>query len=137
PIKVSTVRWLFKTYADTDTGLRRLADQLNAKGLPGPTHGPWYAATIKAIFENRNYAGTFTWAKRREGKYHSVAAGHVRERNRSEVTLSPSGKPHAIDNPKEAWIVVEGAHEAVIDKALFERVQAKLQFRRRSNPDAT
>src|SRR4029079_1337032 len=64
PIKVSTVRWLFKTYADTDTGLRRLADQLNAKGLPGPTHGPWYAATIKAIFENRNYTGTFTWAKR-------------------------------------------------------------------------
>ena len=130
-VKVSTVRWLFQTYADTDTGLRSLADQLNARGVPGPTGGPWYAASIKAIFENRNYTGTFTWAKRREGKYHSVAAGQIRERDRSEVTLSPAGKPHAVDNPREAWIVVEDAHEALIDKALFERVQAKMHDRRR------
>jgi Recombinase len=86
---------------------------------------------IKAIFENRNYTGTFTWAKRREGKYHSVAAGHIRERDRTEVTLSPAGKPHAVDNPREAWIVVEDAHEALIERALFERVQAKLHDRRR------
>jgi site-specific DNA recombinase len=134
--KVATVRWLFQTYADTDTGLRRLADHLNAKGVAGPSGGPWFAASIKAILENRNYTGTYTWAKRREGKYHSVAAGQIRERDRSEVTLSPSGKPHAVDNPKEAWIVVEGAHEAIIDKALFERVQAKLQYRKRNTPGA-
>ncbi len=134
PVKVSTLRWLFQTYAETDTGLRSLADQLNAKGQRGPTDGPWYSATIKAILENQNYTGTFTWAKRREGKYHSVAAGQVRERDRSEVTLSPSGKPNAIDNPREAWIVVDDAHEAMIDKPLFERVQAKLHARRRSNP---
>jgi site-specific DNA recombinase len=130
-VKVNTVRWLFQTYADTDTGLRSLADQLNARGVPGPTGGPWYAASIKAIFENRNYTGTFTWAKRREGKYHSVAAGHIRERDRAEVTLSPAGKPLAVDNPREAWIVVDDAHEALIDKPLFERVQAKLHDRRR------
>lgn len=130
-VKVSTLRWLFQTYADSDTGLRSLADQLNARGVPGPTGGPWYAASIKAIFENRNYTGTFTWAKRREGKYHSVAAGHIRERDRSEVTLSPAGKPLAVDNPREAWIVVDDAHEAMIEKPLFERVQAKLRDRRR------
>jgi DNA invertase Pin-like site-specific DNA recombinase len=136
-IKAQTVRWLFRTYADTDTGLRSLADQLNARGVPGPTGGPWYAASIKAILENHNYCGTFTWAKRREGKYHSVAAGHIRERDRAEVTLSPAGKPLATDNPREAWIVVEGAHEPLIDKATFERVQAKLQRRKRSTPGAS
>jgi len=130
-VKVSTVRWLFQTYADTDCGLRNLANKLNSRGIPGPSGGAWFAASIKAIFENRNYTGTFTWAKRREGKYHSVAAGHIRERDRNEVTLSPAGKPHAVDNPREAWIVVEDAHEALIEKALFERVQAKLHDRRR------
>jgi hypothetical protein len=135
-LKISTVHWLFQTYADSDTGLRSLADQLNGKGTPGPTGGSWYAASIKAILENRNYTGTFTWAKRREGKYYSVTAGEIRERDRAEVTLSPSGKPHAVDNPREAWIVVEDAHEAIIDTALFERVQAKLQERRRSKPGA-
>ena len=136
PVKVRTIKWLFTTYADTDTGLRSLADKLNKKGVPGPTGGPWYAASIKAMLENHNYTGTFTWAKRREGKYFSVAAGTIRERDRNEVKLSPAGKPLAVDNPKEAWMVTENAHEALIDMATFERVQTKLEERRRSKPGA-
>jgi site-specific DNA recombinase len=131
-VKTSTIRWLFKTYAETDRGLRWLADQLNEKGVPSASGGLWYAATLKGMLENQNYTGTFTWAKRREGKYHSVAAGQIRERDRSEVTLSAAGKPLAIDNPREAWIVVEDAHEALIDKELFERVQQKMGTRRRT-----
>jgi site-specific DNA recombinase len=130
-VKVATVHWLFQTYADTDTGLRSLADQLNAQGVPGPSGGAWFAASIKEIFKNEKYVGTFAWAKRREGKYHSVSAGQIRERDRNEVTLSPGGKPHAVDNPREAWIVVEDAHEALIDEVLFERVQTKIHDRRR------
>jgi site-specific DNA recombinase len=136
-VKVSTIRWLFETYANTDCGMRGLADALNEKGIPGPTGGPWYSASIKAMLENRNYTGTYTWAKRREGKYHSVAAGQIRERDRSEVRLSPAGKPNAVDNPREAWIVVEDSHEALIDAALFERVQAKMHERRRSKSGAS
>lgn len=136
-VKVATLRSLFQDYADTDVGLRSLADSLNARGLPGPTGGPWYAASIKAILENRNYTGTFTWAKRREGKYHTVAAGQIRERDRAEVKLSPTGKPLAVNNPREAWIVVEDAHEALIDKQLFEKVQAKLCERRRNKSGVT
>src|SRR5690606_19685889 len=111
-----------------------LADQLNARGVPGPNGGRWYAASIKAMLENRVYTGTFTWAKRREGKYYNAAAGQIRERDRSEVRLSPSGRPLVAANPEEAWIVVETAHAALIDAATFERVQAKLNDRRRSKP---
>lgn len=124
-------------YANADIGLRGLADQLNAKGVPGPTGGPWYAASIKAILENQSYVGTLTWSKRRQGKYHFVAAGQVQERERSEISLSRTGKARAIDNPKEAWIVVENAHEPLIDKTVYERVQAKLHVRRRSRPGAS
>ncbi len=134
PVKVATVKSLFEDYANSDVGLRSLADRLNARGVAGPTGGQWYAASIKAILENRNYTGTFTWAKRREGKYHSVTAGTVRERDRAEVRLSSAGKPLAVDNPREAWIVVENAHEPLIEKALFERVQARLFARRRGQP---
>jgi len=97
------------------------------------TGGPWYAAAIKAILENQVYAGTLTWAKRHEGTYHCVAAGQIRKRDRAEVTLSPSGKPNAVDNPREAWIVIEDAHEPLIDKKLFERVQARLDVCRCDN----
>ena len=130
-MKVNTLRWLFQSYAETDSGLRNLAEQLNARGVPGPTGGPWYAASIRAIFANRNYTGTFTWARRRQGKYHNVASGQIRERDRSEAAQSPTGKTLVVDNPREAWIVVEDAHEAIIDKTLFEKVQTKLHDRRR------
>jgi site-specific DNA recombinase len=132
--KVQTVQWLFTTYASTDTGLRSLADQLNARGVSGPGGGAWYAATIRAILDNRNYTGTFTWAKRREGKYHSVASGQIQKRDAAEVKLSRRGKPTATDNPREAWIVVKGAHQGIVDAATFEKVQAKLQERKRSTP---
>jgi hypothetical protein len=136
PQKVATVRWLFTTYATTDTGLRSLADQLNARGVKGPSGGAWYAASIKAILENQNYTGTFTWAKRREGKYHSVTGGEIRQRDQGEVVLSPAGKPLAIDNPEAAWIVVDDAHEPLVDKATFQKVQERMHERRRSAPNA-
>ena len=41
-----------RTLAETDTGQRTLADQLNGRGIPGPTSGPWYAAIIKEMFKN-------------------------------------------------------------------------------------
>jgi site-specific DNA recombinase len=37
-----------------------------------------------------------------------------------------------MDNPREAWIVTENAHEALIDEELFQRVQSKIHDRRRS-----
>jgi Recombinase zinc beta ribbon domain/Recombinase len=71
------------------------------------------------------------WRRSCDESTHSVAAGQIRERDRSNVTRSPAGDPDAVDNPREAWIVVEDAHEAIIDKSLFELVQTKLHDRRR------
>lgn len=137
PEKLATVRWLFETYGASDIGLRGLADQLNAKGVQGPRKGPWYAASIRAILENRNYVGTYTWAKRREGKYHRVTGGEIQRRDRAEVRLSRAGKPLAKDNPQEAWTVVENAHEAIVDAKVFEQVQTKLTKRKRQQPDGS
>ena len=132
-MKVAVVKSLFQDYVELDLGLRGMAERLNARGIPGPTGGPWYAAAIRMILESQTYVGTLTWAKRRAGKYHVATAGQIRERDRSEVKLSPNGQPCAKNNPAEAWIVVENAHEPLIDKQLFERVQARLTQRRRSN----
>jgi DNA invertase Pin-like site-specific DNA recombinase len=135
PLKVETAKWLFETYASSDVGLRSMADQLNARGVPGPAGGPWYSASIRDILKNRKYVGDFAWAQRREGKYHRVVGDGVKERDRREVTLAPNtSKPHAIDNPEEAWILAEEAHEPLIDAETFRKVQEKLERRRRNQP---
>lgn len=129
---LGTLRWMFTTYAEQDIGLRALADQLNAKGIPGPNGGPWYAASIREILANDAYTGTFVWPKRRLGKYHRVALDTVKERDPSEVTSA--GEPAPVDNVPEEQIVKRDCWPALVDQGLFDAVQAKLQRRRRSAP---
>ena len=132
PIKVDTGRWLFRTYAEKDIGMRAMAEELNGLGIPGPRGGLWSVGSIREILKNTKYVGDSVWNKRREGKYHRVGVGEViKERDRTEVTLAPNtGKPHAVDNPEEMWIAAEGVIEALIDRKTFDRVQEKLHQRR-------
>jgi hypothetical protein len=109
-VKVDTVQWLFQSYADTDIGLRGLADQLNARDVPGPTGGHWFAASIKAIFENRNYTGILL-GQAAGRQVHSVSAGKFT--SATGAVRYPQLKAARHYNPREAWIVVEGAHEAL------------------------
>ena len=133
PIKVDSVRWIFKTYAEQDIGYRALAAELNRRRIPSPNGGQWGDSTVRAILANEAYMGTFQWGKRREGKYHRVTGDNVLPRDPREVRLAANGKPNAIDNPEEAWIVVENAHEPLIDKKTFDAVQAKIVRRSRKS----
>jgi len=131
PEKVKWAKWLFTTYANTDTGLRTLANELNKRGIPGPRGGKWWIGTIRALLGNEAFVGTFVWGKRGEGKYHRVAGGEIRRRNANGKKLD--------ENPPETWTVVENAWEPLVDVATFKRVQAKLADRRseRGRPSQT
>ncbi len=131
PIKVATARWLFLTYAKSDIGYRALANELNRRGVPSPAGGRWHGNGVRAILQNEAYVGTFVWGKRREGKYHRVAGGEILDRDHREVRLMPNGKPNAIDNPREAWTVVEDAWEPLVDRETFDAVQTKIEKRSR------
>lgn len=122
PERVATIRWIFETYAETDIGLRTMADRLNNRGLPGPGGDKWWMNTIREILKNEAYVGTFVWAKRRLGKYHRVAAGEIRVRTGGEGVKI---------NPREERIVKPEAFPALVDKAIFERVQEKLIVRKK------
>ena len=88
---------------------------------------------MRALLENEAYIGTFVWNKRRHGKYHRVVNGEIIERDRSEVHLMPCGKPNARRNPPELWTRVENVHPPLVDRELFNRVQAKIAKRKRSS----
>jgi DNA invertase Pin-like site-specific DNA recombinase len=121
PEKVATAKWLFYTYANESMGLRQLCDSLNARGIPGPGGGTWWVGTVREILKNEAYTGDFFWAKRRMGKYHRVAGGDIKGRD---------GDTSVKRNPREEWIGRNDAHEALIDRKTWERVQAKLTARR-------
>ncbi len=121
PEKVATVKWLFTTYANESIGLRQLCDELNARGVPGPGGKTWWVGTVWEILYNEAYMGDFFWAKRRMGKYHRVAGGDIKARD---------GDTSVRRNPQEEWIGKANAHEALVDRKTWERVQAKSTARR-------
>ena len=121
PEAAAIVREVFELYA-TGMGRTGIAKILNNKGIPNPTaykkqkgmryngvtksYGTlWHYYTITSILENEMYIGNMV-----QGKYEN-----------------PTYKSrHSKPVPKERWIRVEGTHEPIIEKKLWEDVQINL-----------
>ena len=110
------VKQIFEMAADGMT-LREISKSLQEYGLSIPgeylktgklyaegesSSKTWYIGTLSNMLNNQAYVGNMVQGKRRK-------------------RLSEGEERHFTD--KEEWIVVENAHEPIIDKALFERVR--------------
>ena len=101
-------------------GKAAIARLLNERGIPNPTeykrlHGLryqqprsktstlWKYAAVSSMLSNELYIGNMV-----QGRYESISYKTKQNRPR----------------PKEAWYRVEGTHEAIIDRDLWDRVQA-------------
>lgn len=126
----ATVHQVFSLFAQ-GYGKTAIARQLNSQGIPTPgeykrLHGLayrnpqeniktlWTYSAISSMLRNEIYIGNMV-----QGKYGSVS--YKSRRN------SP--------RPKSAWFLAEGTHEAIIDRPLWDRVQALLA--ERSHPFAS
>lgn len=145
PETVVTVRFIFDTFANEDTGVRAIANELNRRGIPGPAtgqlrkgkpvSGKWYAGSVRAILMNEAYVGTFVYAKRTHGKYNRVAGTNVKRRDSDDF--------HRTKIKVNAGMIrVEDAFPALVDRATWDRAQRKLankkrQRTRRGRKDST
>lgn len=125
----SVVREVFNLYA-TGYGKTKIARMLNERGIPNPTEYKrlqglrykqpqknctlWKYYTISSILTNQMYIGNMV-----QSKYGSV----------SYKTKKCKLKP------KNEWIIVEGTHEAIIDRELWDRVQKQVAIRAKPFPD--
>jgi DNA invertase Pin-like site-specific DNA recombinase len=112
------VRWLFRTYADTDAGLRGLAAELNRRNVPSPNRSPcWGMSTIKRMFNNPVYLGEVTWNRNAVGKFFGIF----------NCRVEPVSQPNKLrKHEPEQWIRRPDRHEAIIDRETFDRTQQKL-----------
>jgi DNA invertase Pin-like site-specific DNA recombinase len=126
--EVETIRWLFRSFADRDVSCRQLAEELNARGIPSLTGGKWTRQAISAILENHHYVGDSVWGQLGQGKYCRAVNGEARPM--SGLPKSKGGRVRKHRNV-EGLIVCRDAHDGLIDRALWDLVQAKLASRRR------
>lgn len=113
PAEAAIVRRIFRDYA-AGKSPRRIAQELNAEGIPGPRGKGWGPSTLfgnvkrgNGILNNELYVGKLVW-------------------NRQRFLKDPeTGKRVARLNPKEEWIVQEVPELRIVDDALWERVKIR------------
>ena len=119
--QAETVRRIFELFA-TGSSPIAIAKQLNSDGIPGPEGRTWRDTTIRGhsargtgILRNELYIGRLIW-------------------NRMRFIKDPAtGKRVSRPNPRETWIVEEVPQLRVIDAAMWERVQQRLDGIRESS----
>jgi site-specific DNA recombinase len=121
PAKVRVVQWMFQTYADSDVSLRWLADELHRRGVPSPTgRERWSGQAIGKLFHNRNYLGDLHW--------NEVSSSRFQEYDGKSIVRSKArgNKKEYRRRAEPEIIVTPSSHQAMIERDVFERVQAKL-----------
>jgi DNA invertase Pin-like site-specific DNA recombinase len=138
--KAEIVRWIFEHYDAGQMSISELCRELNNRGMPPPGRNNrrrnrvpapsvWTKQAVTAILKNPVYVGCLAWNRTRQGKYHFLAAG------KTSKAARPAGKP--IPNGRGEWVVVEGTHEPIVDRDMFDRVQDRLRNMRGGKRQAT
>lgn len=104
PLRAPVVRWIFETY-EQGTGLNLIVQKLNAQKTPAPRSQYWSKTMVHYLLRNRVYLGERIY-------------------NRRSYKAYRRGERANLPNPKDTWIIKENAHEPIVDRGLFERVQA-------------
>lgn len=108
PEEAEIVRNIYEWYLD-GTGTGRIAIMLNAKQVKPCRGTSWNRTTIMSILRNEKYTGNILLQK-------TFISDHLTKAKKK-------------NNGELPQYYVEGSHEAIIDKATFDRVQDELKRR--------
>lgn len=101
-------RWVRWIYEQRIRGLQicDIAKELNVRKVSWIDGKSWNRYAVRQVLTNRKYAGWNCWAQRSQ-------------------TLRT--KPRL--NPREQWVLVEGAFKGIVDQATFDRAQRVIRQR--------
>ena len=108
PEEAEVVRMIFNDYL-SGLGKNAIMKKLVRLGIPTKTGGRWSESTVGSILGNEKFIGDTVLQK-------GYIADHITKRH----------KPNNGELPK---YYVEGSHEAIISKDIFEAVQAEMARR--------
>ncbi len=112
PDEIRVVRRIFHRYVYRGLGFKEIASDLNEKGHRTAGGKLWDHARVRQILEREQYIGTTVYGQ---------TSVHLGKR---------------CNEPKAAWIRVEGTHEPIVPKRTFLRAQKRMESGRWARTDA-
>jgi site-specific DNA recombinase len=104
------VRYIFSQYAE-GTGYNRIIAELNNRGYRSKRGNAFGKNSLYELLRNRKYTGVYTFNLRLE--------------------KDVSGTRNPQFKPKDEWICIDGGMPAIVEKALFDKVQMRLAENRK------
>jgi hypothetical protein len=124
---VSTAKLIFTLY-DRGINPRAIAVRLNKDGIGSARGQKWSRNRILSMLANPVYAGDQVWNRRHKGKYHGLVGGEILKESEI-VEAKGARRAVTVKNDKADWVVVTDAHQGLVSRALFDRVQERLAKR--------
>lgn len=106
--EVAAVRRVFHLFGNRHLTMTSIAKQMAAEPWPRPWSRGWSDDLVRKMLRNEKYVGAAVYGR-------TTGPLHTRR------TRKPTGD----------WVIVSNAHEPLIPRSLFERVQKRLAHRRR------
>ena len=108
PEDAATVSRIYKEYL-SGSGCSLIAKGLNEDNIPSPRGGRWHPSAIVKILHNYSYTGNLLLQK-------TFCEDHISKRSK-------------VNDGQLPQYMIEDAHEAIIDRQTFEKVQKELERR--------
>jgi DNA invertase Pin-like site-specific DNA recombinase len=119
-IAAPIVRRIFEEYARPGSSIRGIVESLNRDGARTPSgRGSWVRGSVHRILTNPVYRGDYVWGRTAGGRYNGIVRGEIVSRRPGQRTTK--GDP----------IVHENVHPALVDRDLYDRVQALVHERKK------
>jgi DNA invertase Pin-like site-specific DNA recombinase len=127
---VEIVRSIFVRYAQERKGLRKIASELNSRGIPPPGGRggrKWLLSTVRSILTNPGYKGSLVYGRRSDGKHHWLSIEKTEKGYSTRIEKKDVARRTFVHRTIEECIVIEDAHPALIPKDLWERAQYRME----------
>ncbi len=111
PDEIEIVKRIFDCYSCRGMGGKSIVNMLNEEGIPSATGKQWGTSIVHRILSNPVYIGTIVWGKTKGGKF-----------SRLENTWNDTN-PTSSMHDRDKWVVCENAHEPLVSRDTFQRVQ--------------
>jgi len=123
PEKVKTVKKIFDMVANKGLGLREICKKLNRAKIPAPKGGMFEVSSVRNIVKNPVYTGMQVW--NRANRCYTYAWSH----NTIDVKIGEKKIKITRWKKQKDWIVCLNAHQPIINKKMFDRMQLMLRLR--------
>jgi DNA invertase Pin-like site-specific DNA recombinase len=124
PEKSPVLKWIFTEYASGRVSLWELAQALEARGIKPPGRARfWNTTTLTFILRNEVYLGDSIWNRRQIGKFFGTL---------DNLPCPRTGRHDKEEKvPPQHHVRKAQAHEALIDRDLWDAVQLQLAKRKK------